>query len=143
MFPYKLVPFSKERGVIQQSCFSHVCQVYLYETRRKWYHKQSCQQATFFQPDLACGLAWSNWSCLACQAKNQGAACAWPGLAWPGLAWPAGQTKLAWYFWLLTFSSGPLDQSIGKMFHFQQKCFTPHKVKYVKQKWNIYIYIYI
>jgi hypothetical protein len=37
---------------------------------------QSCQQATFFQPDLACGLAWSNWSCLACQAKNQGAACA-------------------------------------------------------------------
>ena len=56
----------------------------------KCHFHQRCQQATFFRPGLACGLAWSRLT----QPGGQSAvACLvpWPGLAWPGLQAKPGQ----------------------------------------------------
>ena len=40
-------------------------------------------------------------------------------------------------------SSGPLDPSMGKLFHFTEKSFTPHKTMPTKEKWKKrYIYLY-
>jgi hypothetical protein len=49
---------------------------------------QSCQQATFFRPGLACCLAWYDLRCLQARPKIKDRPA-----AWPGLAWPAGRTS--------------------------------------------------
>jgi hypothetical protein len=51
---------------------------------------QSCQQAIFFQPGLACRLAWPDPKRLQARLKIKDLSCS---LSWPGLACPAGQTR--------------------------------------------------
>ena len=56
---------------------------------------QRCQQATFFRPGLACGLAWSSLT----QPGGQSAV-DWLA-SWPGLAWPSLQAKLGQVIFLI------------------------------------------
>ncbi len=42
---------------------------------------QSCQQASFFRPGLACRLAWLCSGCLQARLKIKDWPAAWPGLA--------------------------------------------------------------
>ncbi len=53
-------------------------------------------------------------------------------------------SRMSWQL-IVYCNSGPLDQSIGKLFHFIEKCFTPHKIIHIKEKWkekNIHIYMF-
>jgi hypothetical protein len=57
---------------------------------------QSCQQATFFRPGLACCLAWYDLRCLQARPKIKDRPAAWPGLT-------CRPNQAEWCWWFFKF----------------------------------------